>query len=220
MFLGGGARLKGGGISPAAVAQRRPAPAAHDLRHWPSCRPRSRSPPLLPSPRPLVRVQATSDYVPQLEGFLPLLCRDANPRLPSLGDRRGGGGGGPEPAALVALRTACLRAVLEHLRFCARASYVSHHLDSLTYCVLDCMEQGAASGAGAADVRSARDAMEAGLDPAALLARGSVSARVGASPPDVAALLVFEQLSRITRASARAKGGVEASGALAHPLPE
>lgn len=117
-----------------------------------------------PCNRHLVRrLQPTSDYIPQLEGFVPLLCRDANPRLPYSGGRDaaataagtgcgssacassakgGGAGAAADPDTLSALRAACLRGLLEHLRFCARASYVSHHLDTLTYCVLDCMEHG------------------------------------------------------------------------------
>ena len=139
-----------------------------------------------------LRLQSTSDYVSQLEGFVALLCRDANPRLPFSGDRA------PTPEQLAALRTSCLRALLEHLRFCARASYVSHHLDSITYAVLDNIEH-AQLEAGPGDLASARQAAVEGLDPLQAMSRLSVSMRVAASPPDIAALLVLEQLSHITR---------------------
>eukprot|EP00887_Chlorella_sp_A99_P006324 scaffold3.g6324.t1 len=150
-----------------------------------------------------LRLQTTSDYVTQLEGFVALLCRDANPRLPF------SGAGGAAPEALAALRAACLRALLEHLRFCARASYVSHHLDALTYVVLDNIEHGELA-ARASDLEAARAAAQAaGHGANTFIRRLSIGARVGASPPDLAALLVFEQLSHITRDGAEGKKVVE-----------
>jgi hypothetical protein len=146
-----------------------------------------------------------------------------------------------------ALRAACLRALLEHLRFCARLSYVSYHLHTITFSVLESVE---ASGQGAPQVRalpqlyyctlaalantapsspiwlhhitsptvprpawlqgvylSPRAALQQGggksaADLQALAAsfsRVSISRAVAASPPDVAALLVFEELAHMTR---------------------
>ena len=98
------------------------------------------------------RQQHTSDYVPQLEAFVPLICRYSSPGVAADG---GGGAGGSSAAAAVAtakdwdaLRAASLRALLEHLRFCARLSYVSYHLHTITFAVLECVEA-AGRGAGA-----------------------------------------------------------------------
>lgn len=194
------------------------------------------------------RPQHTSDYVPQLEAFVPLLCANAKPhatvqRLLSLPAAEGGSPtkGGPkqrrsasagmaaemeEAEAWNGLRASCLRALLEHLRFCARLSYVSYHLHTITFAVLECVE---ASGQGAPAGRytSPRALLEsaggsAGRDAALAsmqgLSRGSISHAVAASPPDVAALLVFEELAHMTRvggwvawcsgARGRAGGGV------------
>lgn len=249
-------------------------------------------------------LQFTSDYVPQLEAFVPLLCENALPRKPLVAAaavRSSGAGGSParssssKAAAAAAaaweaeeewsqVRAGCLRALLEHLRFCARLSYVSYHLHTITFAVLACVD---ASGHGAPQVRvrawvlpagrgsrsehaessvaahacsrawqagslckhrqpfalarlcrfwvsvpcslcpaasalihasralllvlasvqgrytSPRAALQAlreqDLGRADTLSRGSISHAVGASPPDVAALLVFEELAHMTR---------------------
>ena len=46
---------------------------------------------------------------------------------------------------------------------------------------------------------SPRAALEAGINPLEAISRYSLSRTVGASPPDVAALLVFEELAHTTR---------------------
>lgn len=115
-------------------------------------------------------LQFTSDYVPQLEAFVPLLCENALPRKPLVAAaavRSSGAGGSParssssKAAAAAAaaweaeeewsqVRAGCLRALLEHLRFCARLSYVSYHLHTITFAVLACVD---VSGHGAPQVR-------------------------------------------------------------------
>ena len=46
---------------------------------------------------------------------------------------------------------------------------------------------------------SPRALLEQGLSPMESFSRGSISHAVAASPPDVAALLVFEELAHMTR---------------------
>lgn len=46
---------------------------------------------------------------------------------------------------------------------------------------------------------SPRALLEQGLNPVESFSRGSISHAVAASPPDVAALLVFEELAHMTR---------------------
>lgn len=115
-------------------------------------------------------LQFTSDYVPQLEAFVPLLCENALPRKPltsaaPAGSPGSGGsparGSGKKAAAAAweaeeewgLVRAGCLRALLEHLRFCARLSYVSYHLHTITFAVLACVD---ASGHGAPQARGQR----------------------------------------------------------------
>lgn len=107
--------------------------------------------------------------MPQLEAFVPLLCENALPRKPLVtaapAGAAGGGGsparssGGSKAAAAAweaeeewgLVRAGCLRALLEHLRFCARLSYVSYHLHTITFAVLACVD---ASGRGAPQARA------------------------------------------------------------------
>ncbi|KAL4418649.1 hypothetical protein ABPG77_011399 [Micractinium sp. CCAP 211/92] len=176
-----------------------------------------------------IKCQFTSDYVPQLEAFVPLLCENALPRKPltsaaPAGSPGSGGsparGGGKKAAAAAweaeeewgLVRAGCLRALLEHLRFCARLSYVSYHLHTITFAVLACVD---ASGHGAPQgcYTSPRAALQAfaeqELARVDTISRGSISHAVGASPPDVAALLVFEELAHMTRDAAEGKKVLE-----------
>lgn len=107
--------------------------------------------------------------MPQLEAFVPLLCTNAKPQAAAatagqpgspaaVGSPRRTRSASSALAAVVAeeeawaqLRAACLRALLEHLRFCARLSYVSYHLHTITFAVLECVDASAQSlqvGAG------------------------------------------------------------------------
>lgn len=99
--------------------------------------------------------------MPQLEAFVPLLCTNAKPQAAAApAGRPGSPSAAASPrrtrsassalAAVVAeeeawaqLRAACLRALLEHLRFCARLSYVSYHLHTITFAVLECVDASA-----------------------------------------------------------------------------
>jgi hypothetical protein len=160
-----------------------------------------------------IKCQQTSDYVPQLEAFVPLLCTNAKPQAAA-----GPAGAASAPAsprrtrsassalaAVVAeeeawaqLRAACLRALLEHLRFCARLSYVSYHLHTITFAVLECVDASAQAMQGR-QYSSPRALLQQGVNPVESFSRGSISHVVAASPPDVAALLVFEELAHMTR---------------------
>ena len=51
---------------------------AHGPLHAPTCQPSPAQTPYLSAAPPL---QQTSDYVPQLEAFVPLLCSNAKPRV-------------------------------------------------------------------------------------------------------------------------------------------
>ncbi|KAL4458469.1 hypothetical protein ABPG75_013334 [Micractinium tetrahymenae] len=178
-----------------------------------------------------IKCQSTSDYVPQLEAFVPLLCENALPRKPLVTAAAVGSPGSVGSLARVSskaaaaaaaaweaedewslVRAGCLRALLEHLRFCARLSYVSYHLHTITFAVLACVD---ASGRGAPQGRymSPRAALQSfgehELARLNTISRGSISHAIGASPPDVAALLVFEELAHMTRDAAEGKKVLE-----------
>jgi len=75
----------------------------------------------------------------------------ASPSSSSAAAAAAGAASEEEEEAWSALRAACLRALLEHLRFCARLSYVSYHLHTITFAVLECVES---SGQGVPQVCS------------------------------------------------------------------
>lgn len=107
---------------------------------------------------------------------MPLLCTNAKPQAASPAGQPGSPAAAASPrrtrsassalAAVVAeeeawaqLRAACLRALLEHLRFCARLSYVSYHLHTITFAVLECVDASAQS----LQVRARATAAAAGM---------------------------------------------------------
>ena len=131
----------------------------------------------------LLQTQHSAESVGQLEAMVPLLSRRAAAPAAAGADADAGG-----------VAAAALRTLLEHLRLCARASCVSRHLDAVTYAVLGALE---AAGPAAVDGPGAAQ-HAAGAAPAPAATSVSLGARVGASSPGVAALLVCEELGRLT----------------------
>ncbi|KAL4536689.1 hypothetical protein Ndes2437B_g06092 [Nannochloris sp. 'desiccata'] len=180
----------------------------------------------------LLKQQETAEFIGTFETLVPLLCSKACSSTYAIttvktrnGKREGGGGEGvaedSDTAVVTAVPTAdgerdpanliaslSLQALLEHLRLCFRLSYVSFHLDSITYAVLSIME--AAGAATGIDYSTASKAVAAGVSlPLSSLARESVGARVGASSPGYAALLVYQELGQMTRDAAEGKKVLE-----------
>jgi len=180
----------------------------------------------------LLKQQETAEFINTFETFVPLLCSKAyssthpNTSATTKKGRRGGGGvqdsattttaaavtavptadGERDPANLIA--SLSLQALLEHLRLCFRLSYVSFHLDSITYAVLSIME--AAGAATGIDYSTVSRSVAAGTPPPLhSLARESIGARVGASSPGYAALLVYQELGQMTRDAAEGKKVLE-----------
>ncbi len=158
----------------------------------------------------LLKQQETAEFIGTFETLVPLLCSKAcsctskiqsnskkqPPSVPPTVD----------PENLIA--SLSLQALLEHLRLCFRLSYVSVHLDSITYAVLSIMEAtGAAMGI---DYSTASKAVAAGVaPPLSSLAKESIGARVGASSPGYAALLVYQELGQMTQDAAEGKKVLE-----------
>lgn len=150
----------------------------------------------------LLKSQVSAEYITQLEAFVPVLCAKAtaflsrSPSAPKDADEEHG-------ASAVAATS--LRLLLEHLRLCLRISYVSRHLDSITYAVLGIIEaEGTSTGV---KYDTIRDAVASGEPPAApaLVSKPSIGARVGASSPGLAAILVYQELGHMTRDAAEGK---------------
>ncbi|KAI3435863.1 hypothetical protein D9Q98_001921 [Chlorella vulgaris] len=163
-----------------------------------------------------IKCQQTSDYVPQLESFVPLLCQNAKPEAATASNATSAVAASELADHWAVLHASCLRALLEHLRFCARLSYVSYHLHTITFAVLACVDasgQGAPQGVYTSPRALLQDAGDNGeqraLDAALSMTRGSISHVVAASPPAVAALLVFEELAHMTRDAAEGKKVLE-----------
>jgi hypothetical protein len=170
----------------------------------------------------LLKQQETAEFIGTFEALVPLLCSKActifttnnsaynsgkkikaaaptTTAVPTTDSER-------DPENLIA--SLSLQALLEHLRLCFRLSYVSFHLDSITYAVLSIMEvAGAATGI---DYSTASKAVAAGVaPPLSSLAKESIGKRVGASSPGYAALLVYQELGQMTRDAAEGKKVLE-----------
>jgi hypothetical protein len=185
----------------------------------------------------LLKQQETAEFIGTFETFVPLLCSKAYSSTytgTSVTTKSGSRGvldttstaavtavpttdGERDPANLIA--SLSLQALLEHLRLCFRLSYVSFHLDTITYAVLNIME--AAGAATGIDYSTASKAVAAGVaPPLSSLAKESIGARVGASSPGYAALLVYQELGQMTRDAAEGKKVLEFLFSYLDQVPE
>jgi hypothetical protein len=168
----------------------------------------------------LLKQQETAEFIGSFETLVPLLCSKACSCTSNDGKMKENSAtatspevtavptadGERDPANLIA--SLSLQALLEHLRLCFRLSYVSFHLDSITYAVLSIME--AAGAATGIDYSTASKAVAAGVaPPLSSLAKESIGARIGASSPGYAALLVYQELGQMTRDAAEGKKVLE-----------
>lgn len=141
--------------------------------------------------------QDSAEYIHSLEAFVPLLCdktAESSRSVQVIQDSQHLGG---VPAA-------SFHALLEHLRLCSRISYVSMHLDLITYAVLNVIESEAASLPSSATLSS-----PPGQQQRAFLSQTSIGTRVGASSPGIAAFLVYQEIGRLTRDAAEGRKVLE-----------
>ena len=87
--------------------------------------------------------------------------------------------------------------MLEHLRLCSRISYAARHLDAITDTVLTIID-----GESEDAVDAYRDAKKHAKDKNLDHSRFSIGARIAASPPCQAAVLIFQEIGIFTRDSA------------------
>jgi hypothetical protein len=142
--------------------------------------------------------QDSAEYIHALEAFVPLLCdktAESSRPVQVIQDSQHVGG---VPAA-------SFHALLEHLRLCSRISYVSMHLDLITYAVLNVIESEAASLPSDATLSPPPGQQQQ----RAFLSQTSIGTRVGASSPGIAAFLVYQEIGRLTRDAAEGRKVLE-----------
>ena len=74
-------------------------------------------------------LQVDSDYVDQLEQFVPLVCANCEAHPVGLYD--------PSPKHVRALNMVCMQALRQHLALAHRVSFTSHHLEQMMNVTLD-----------------------------------------------------------------------------------
>lgn len=79
------------------------------------------------------KVQVDSDYVDQLEQFVPLVCANCEAHPVGLYD--------PSPKDVSALNMVCMQALRQHLALAHRVSFTSHHLEQMMNVTLDTLAQ-------------------------------------------------------------------------------
>ena len=155
----------------------------------------------------LLKQQNTAEFVSNFERLVPTLCNLATTNAKSVSNLGSSVEQDRESSPTNVTAALSLQALLEHLRMCLRLSYVSLHLDSVTYCVLGIID----AEEGISDMTSyatAAEAMASGISPLSL-SKNSIGSRVGASSPGLAALLVYHELSYMTRDAAEGKKVLE-----------
>lgn len=78
-------------------------------------------------------LQVDSDYVDQLEQFVPLVCANCEAHPVGLYD--------PSPKDVSALNMVCMQALRQHLALAHRVSFTSHHLEQMMNVTLDTLAQ-------------------------------------------------------------------------------
>ena len=78
-------------------------------------------------------IQVDSDYVDQLEQFVPLVCANCETRPVGLYD--------PSPEHVRALNVVCMQALRQHLALARRISFTSRHLEHMMNVALDTLVQ-------------------------------------------------------------------------------
>ena len=78
-------------------------------------------------------LQVDSDYVDQLEHFVPLVCANCEPHPVGLYD--------PSAEHVRVLNVVCMQALRQHLALAHRVSFSSHHLDHMMTVALDTLAQ-------------------------------------------------------------------------------
>ena len=142
-----------------------------------------------------LKLQTTSECLAQLEGFVPIVCRDA-----------ASVDGQQEDFEQERLQAAALRALLEHLRLCSRLSFVSQNLSAIESAMLETMES---SPVTMKETTAYQRAVVAGAVNYQLTRKLSVGEKAEGSPPGIAAKIVFEEITKMTRDSAEGRRVIE-----------
>jgi len=159
-----------------------------------------------------LKLQHTSDWLGPLEGFVPLLCRDASPTSPPPSSssssqqqqqqkkKHSPDGVDNYDEQCAHLQAACLRALLEHLRYCRRIEYVSHQLTPIMFAVLETMETEFTASSPPRVARAGVTATRISTSKAPQFSRRmSIGESAEASPPPLAATIIFQEIALMTR---------------------
>ena len=142
----------------------------------------------------MIKIQDSAEFIIQLDNFVPLVCRLAVSPSPD------SDGTVTESVSAIALQ--CL---LEHLRLCSRISYSARHMDMITTSALKIMD---AEGDAAITAYEASKMLKDDVNSLAM-SRLSIGARIGASTPCQAAILIFKEIGAVTLDSVESRNVTE-----------
>lgn len=142
----------------------------------------------------MIKIQDSAEFIMKLDNFVPLVCRLAVPTSPDRDDTV------TESVSAVALQ--CL---LEHLRLCSRISYAARHMDMITTSALKIID---AEGDAAITAYQASKVLKDDVNSLAM-SRLSIGARIGASTPCQAAILIFKEIGAVTLDSVESRNVTE-----------
>lgn len=101
-------------------------------------------------------IQVDSDYVDQLEHFVPLVCANCEAHPLGLFD--------PSPDHVRVLNIVCMQALRQHLALAHRVSFTSHYLDHMMNITLNALAQPPPDGDLAEGLEDGLDSLQP-LDP-------------------------------------------------------
>ena len=133
----------------------------------------------------ILKLQDSAEFILQLDAFVPMVCKLATTALSPLTD-------GADLANVVS--ATALQALLEHLRLCSRISYAARHLDVITDAVLSIIDNEGEAAVEAYEVSKTMD-----ISTPMQMSRFSIGARIGASTPCQAAVLIYKELGTFTQ---------------------
>ena len=134
----------------------------------------------------ILKIQDSAEYISSLDNFVPMLCRLAVDEVSAA-------------ESVSAIAPQCL---LEHLRLCSRISYIAKNMDVVTSAVMEIIER---EGGAAVDAYELSREVES----LASIGRMSIGARIGASPPCQAAVLIFKEIGSVSHDSVESRNVVE-----------
>jgi len=142
----------------------------------------------------MIKIQDSAEFIIKLDNFVPLVCRLAVPTS-----------AGRDDAMAESVSAVALQCLLEHLRLCSRISYAARHMDMITTSALKIID---AEGDAAITAYQASKVLKDDVNSLAM-SRLSIGARIGASTPCQAAILIFKEIGAVTLDSVESRNVTE-----------